>query len=427
MANLGRPILARPEQIEIKGVNQRNIQMLQKNLRQAKLDKQKQDQLEQSNRIREAQIYVQAAKTALNQKKLKLEMDQFDREAAQTSKEMDMYEAAQKSWDENIVNNPNVTREDIQKQAQTWFPITNSKVHGNEGNKRLAMLQKMDEQILGSEMIKSRNEYMDARNNGMAWDSPEELSQADPDGNIQRRNKIVKKQINTADDGTPVYGWVNTGEIPADFMRQQRAKLERLRFDDSPQSILALLDDDDFGYAMENDDDQSPNNLRARFEDISDKAEAKSRAGGKGLQVTAKVDDLGLATFEAKGTPEDVKNFLDEIEQRSSGDGVSLDDFDSADPELKRSFEQKLLDINENLRKVAIEGEGFLLGDSLDEILKSRDDLIAMAQKVGVSLDPNLKEVSTEKTSQPIQPTEAVTEVSEEGVDQMRSLLDNLR
>jgi len=62
MANLGRPNLARPRMIQVEGVNKKNIQNLQKGIQQFQANQQKMAQMEEANRIKEAQIYVQSAK-----------------------------------------------------------------------------------------------------------------------------------------------------------------------------------------------------------------------------------------------------------------------------------------------------------------------------------------------------------------------------
>ncbi|MHC1627431.1 MAG: hypothetical protein ACXQTI_01180, partial [Candidatus Nezhaarchaeales archaeon] len=410
------------------------IQNLQKGIQQFQANQQKMAQMEEANRIKEAQIYVQSAKAALNQKKFQQEMDEFDRKVMAQNREMDEYSAASNSWMNNIVNNNNLTQDNITNELDAWLRLTNSSLYGDEAKKRIEILRDKSQAIANSDIIKNGNAFNVKRNNGEGWDSIEELQQADPDGDLQRRFKIVKKQVNTADDGTPIYGWENTGEVNPSFMAKQRAKLERLKIKGDVNEVVSMIDDDDFLFAIQNDED-----LRGRFEEISDNIKLRQdKSDDEGLRLEASFQDFGTGlTMKAKGRAEEVQTFLDEYESQMLGDdGLILPEEKT---EAQKKLEDEVIKINQDIDRLATEGRGFFeaakdflpFGDDfdlnklIDERIADRQEIIDRASKIGINIDKEIRD--SKSTSKPIQPTEAVREVSKEGVDQMRSLLDNLR
>jgi len=376
---LGRPVLSKPRQIQIEGVDKKNVQQFQQGMRRFQAEREKAAQQAQANKIKEAQIYIQSAKTALNNKKLQLEMDQFDREVLSANQDMDRYKFAQQSWNEQISNNPNMTRADIQAQLQQWLPLTNSKVVGTDAGKRITMLQKMDEQILGSEMIKSRNEYMDARNNGMAWDSPEELKDAVDWDNSIANNKIKKVEVGKLPDGTPDYKYINTGILTDDFLDYQEFKLEEAQSLDTLEAITELGRDDDFRKARRSNKslsdrwDSIKKSIIERDRVLADRKHKEKSKDGKGVDVTEKieldgrtltikhqglsdseVDDLKGATMESNSLKDDEEFnefllYLPEYQEAFDDYNDAMVDYLEADPDDRTDEMLEVRDANKIL------------------------------------------------------------------------------
>jgi len=411
MANLGRPNLARPRMIQVEGVNKKNIQNLQKGIQQFQANQQKMAQMEEANRIKEAQIYVQSAKTALNQKKLQLEMDQFDREVLSANNDMDRYKLAQQSWDEQIANNPNVTRADIQAQLQQWLPLTNSKVVGVDSGKRIAMLQKMDEQIMGSDMIKDRNEYIDARNNGMAWDSPEELKAAVDWDNSIANNKIKKVQVGNLPDGTPDHKYINTGVPTEDFLIDQEIKVGNLFR--GKASLDELQQDRDLMRAIRRDDNLRKQWNAARDAALDREGEEPEKKEVSEAEVTTVMEDGEVSKITIKGSADEIDVARDIIkkqdELREEAKTDRFQEFLDANPEAQDAF----VEFEENLKKFrqGIDTDPFFGQSSGKEALDAVNNLNDIIDRYNATLQPGEKAIEKLEVPEAIGGKKESTEV----------------
>jgi len=273
MANLGRPILARPERIKVEGANKRNIQSLQKNMRQFQVDQKKQAEAEESNRLKALQFQAALAKQMVANNKFQQDQEDYYRKLDFENKAINGYKQAVDLYTEKIINNPNYTQSDINMVADQYRTLLDSELYDARAKSMIESLAKRSQSLEGSDMLKNREEYKSAQLNGLGFDKKDDIPEASSNYYKYKRIKVSEpifdESGNIIDDGTR---YIQSGINPV-MKATQMAKMNALLTSSDPVKDLSKISQDpDFNIVMMEDPD-----FKQDFQDIAFKIQSNAQ------------------------------------------------------------------------------------------------------------------------------------------------------